>query len=221
MSFEADAPLVAHDEPLGDDEIFDLRLNHVWRRIVGGILTHAMEYIAWSGSAAEIEQANNWYSALIEDFYDDSLPGGVMNYAGVLASVNVAINFGTSGVIVQFTDVVSTPNHDTDGFFVDDETEALIVPAGLGGFYRLYAWARFDPNGTNTAWLEIAVNAVVVAEARWRVHLQASPEPGLTIELVEGDEVTAIVRTASGTRAAVPVGGRAWSVRLGMYRVGI
>lgn len=221
MPYEADAPLIPHDEAIEDDTIYDLRMNHVWRRVIGGILMWSMEHIVWIGTPAEITQAENWYAELVDDFYDETFLGGEIVYRGVLAARTTNQSFGTGGVLVEFDDIVATPHHDTDGFWVGGIGNPLVVPSGLGGFYSIYAEARLDAGGTASAFLEISINGTLVADNRVPNGVHAHPAVYFAALLAVGDGVHVILRTAAGTRDARTATGKAWSVRVGMFRVGV
>lgn len=221
MSFEAEAPLVPHDEPLVDDTVYDLRLNHVWRRIVGGILTDAMEHIAWSGSTAEIEQANNWYSELIADFYDETIGGGDMDYLGANVVRFTSILATAAGVLVPFEQEGGTPQHDIGGFWDIGSPTKLTVPVGGAGYY--YLWARgFTYASSVSATMRIIKGAISsLTSATSNDALAVSLHCGLTRYCDEGEFFGVEVRCSAGTRNFAGFANDADAVIFGMFRIGL
>lgn len=221
MPYEADAPLVAHDEKLADDLLFDLRLNHVWRRIVGGVLAHRMERIVWAGTPAEIEQANNWYSDMIADFYDESIGGGDVAYVGVKVGRTTDFVAPVAGASLPFEVVLEGGNHDTDDFWDISTPTLLKIPSGLDGYYHCYARVRWLAGVTNCVVRILASTAGMVAGSHVLNEEMMSMFCAGTAYLTAGQEITLAVRgqtVARTIKAGLFLG---YGAVLGIYRVGI
>lgn len=141
MVIEIDAPLVAHDEEIAGDVVFDLRLNHVWRRFVGGILMQAMNHIEWIGTDPEIEQAKNWYSELIADFYTEAQGIAMLKMAARLRPTGGFLNVDADVLtVVEWADpALNNRDYDYGGFYDVANPEVLTIPANRGGIYNFSA----------------------------------------------------------------------------------
>lgn len=221
MANEIDAPLVAHDEELAGDTVYDLRLNHVWRRIVGGILLGEMEHIDWQGTTEEIEQAVTWFAGMVRDLYDETFTGDEMAYVGAKVGRTTDFTAPILGTLLPFEVVLEAGSHDTDGFFDIASPTILTIPAGLGGYYYCYARVRWIAGVTNTVVRILITGGDIIATDHNRNDgLQTQFVAGSQL-LVAGQSISLAVRAQTVTRIIRAGVFTPYGAILGLYRVGI
>ncbi|KKM88398.1 hypothetical protein LCGC14_1259130 [marine sediment metagenome] len=221
MSVEIDAPLVAHDEAIVGDTVYDLRLNHVWRRFVGGILMRAMEYIVFVGTPAEVTQAQEWYSGLVADFYDDTNGGGEMAYLGARVGSTVTVNIPVTYAEQSMLGVIGSGMHDIGGFWDAGASEKLTVPVGGAGYYYCVADAQVSSHSAK-AWMNIRKNASVILN-----DIIVTPNDFRTKSVSsvaffdDGDFLDFQIRAATTGRTLFVRIAQPYTKQLTMFRVGV
>ncbi|MCB7129984.1 MAG: hypothetical protein J3T61_10660 [Candidatus Brocadiales bacterium] len=219
--YEVQAPLVPHNQQLpAPDKLTDLIINHAWRFFVGDLLTHFAEQLDFTGSDAEIEQAEAWLDALILDFYEPN-PGGIvdMKYHGVLVSLGISQAIGAIDEVILVDNTTSHNNHDSDLYFV--QTGRIEVPSSeLTGYYHVYVMVQLA-SGTGSMWAWItksgAKNHGVAFGALDEFH---TLRMDTVMFLQPGDVVQLVMRNVPSLRDITTIGGSIYSARLGMFRIG-
>jgi len=157
----------------------------------------------WSGSQADIEDAVNKATAMIEDIYTvDSLQ---VKKIAVRVRSTTPFTAVFNGANVEFDDPATMSDaYDTDGFWSIANPKLLTVPAGLGGFYRCVATVRF--NGGSLAQLEALLLSspygVIAQEVAW-TDGKAGFSFVQDVELDAGDWVTLSLRATVNRNVSI------------------
>lgn len=220
MPYEAVAPLIPHNAGLPDDPVYALQMNHIWRRVVAGILMWSMERIRWSGTPAEIQQATNWYADLVGDFYSGSGDIG-MAYLGALVARTTNYTITTAASAIGFDDIDTPPLHDVGGFWDADTPKVLTIPEGFAGWYYCYGAAQFDPGGQFPyIWLSVTPSLEVDRAFTSETTYDQLRVFG-THYFEDSDQIGLVTQIGSGTRVLHPISGAYnYAARLGLYRIG-
>lgn len=212
--FDADIP--AHNQDLADDQLTVLVVNHRWREILAPLLAPLCNEGFWVGTEAEIQDAVSKANELVQDLYNVESLKVRMTGARVGRQANQAVLTSTTKII--FDDpALNAVNFDTDGFWDISNPEQFLIPAGMGGFYRVIANVKYHagPLAFVSAEIRGFPTDVIAVEAAMTADV-VSFNMLTDVELAAGDKVTVQVR-ATVNRTAF--GGSTANLVMSIYKL--
>lgn len=128
-------PISVHDQPLAaPDLLTTIQFNFEWRRLIVELLWEIQNEDFWSGSQADIEDAVDKASAMIEDIYTED---PLLRIAARLKHVDPFVTIpAMTNFVVEFEDpALVSESYDYGGFWDVGDPDVLTIPANRGGIY--------------------------------------------------------------------------------------
>jgi hypothetical protein len=183
-------PISVHDEPLPPDLLTTIQFNFEWRRLIVELLWDMQSETFWSGIQADIEQAVDRASQMIEDVYE------VVDVQKLAARLRPTSGFATVLasvlLIVEWQDpALNARDYDYGGFYDAATPTVLTIPAGKGGIYNFsanvfwFAGAGGVQRFTSIDWNE----AETIAQSRNQVDGIFATSVSGDFEVSPGDEI--------------------------------